>query len=555
MKVLHFKEFLDRYADASLAMCEAIRELSPEGGRLDIEPGRYDFYPQMAREGYYCISNNDQGLKRIAMPLIHARNIVIDGHGAEFHLFGYMMPVVLDHSENILLQNFTVEYDRPFYTEGWIEEANEREITVKIDAERFPYTVRDGEIHFSGYEWDVTGIHSFLEYAPDTRDLVPGTADFYTLGRKILAEELPGGRVRLRLAEGTFPFPMQAGNIAVISHATRNNPGIFGTESRDLRYENVTIHHCEGMAFIHQLCENIRLERCRVVPSEGRMISAAADATHFVNCTGTVELKDCAFFSQLDDATNVHGIYTLVKDIVGNRLYLRYMHFQQEGIPLYRPGDTIRLLKCASMESFGQAQVRKVETINNQVVCVEVDELPRGAAVGDGAENISRMPTQTTITGCTTGRNRARSFLISCTGKVRIEDNDLHPNGAAVWISGDCNYWYESGPVSEVEICNNRIVNTHGGIAGWGRAAIEIVPEIVQRKAYYHGSVTVRGNEFVQQQSEIVHALCVENLLVSDNRIFCEQEDADDSAPIIVAEHCRVQAENNTVNRTAVLVQ
>ena len=112
---------------------------------------------------------------------------------------------------------------------------------------------------------------------------------------------------------------MQAGNIAVISHATRNNPGIFGTESRDLRYENVTIHHCEGMAFIHQLCENIRLERCRVVPSEGRMISAAADATHFVNCTGTVELKDCAFFSQLDDATNVHGIYTLVKDIVGNR--------------------------------------------------------------------------------------------------------------------------------------------------------------------------------------------------------------------------------------------
>ena len=52
MKVVQFKTYLDRLGDACLAMQEAIAALAGEGGRLVIEPGSYDFYPDTACERF-----------------------------------------------------------------------------------------------------------------------------------------------------------------------------------------------------------------------------------------------------------------------------------------------------------------------------------------------------------------------------------------------------------------------------------------------------------------------------------------------------------------------
>ncbi len=543
MKVVNFSEYMERFGGASLAMQEAIAALQPEGGRLVISPGEYDFYPQTACERFYYVSNNDKGSKRIGLPFVEVRHVTVEGNGALFRFHGKMTPAVLDRCEDICLQDLTVDFDRPFHTEGLVEEAASDEVILRIDPERFPYYVRDGRLHFVGQDWDTTTIVNITQYSPDTANLEPETADCFLDKYGYVAEALPDGRVHLRLRGRDFPYPIRRGNVVVLLHATRENPGFVGTQSRNLRFERVTVHHSEGMSFIFQVCENVVLEGCRVVPSDGRLISACADATHFVNCTGDIVLKDCVFESQCDDATNVHGIYTRVEKLVGNRLYLRFMHGQQEGVPLYHAGDRLQCIKCEDMMPYGDCQVVSAQVINGQTACVEVDTLPEGIAPGDGVENICRMPKTVTITGCVTGKNRARSFLISCRGKVRIADNDMHSNGAAIWISGDCNFWYESGPVDDVEICGNRIECLNSRQMGWGVAAVEVVPEIKRLTPYYHGRIAVNDNVFRKPGGPFIHASCVRSLEVQNNRLIC----ADGAAAEIQADTCQVCDRDNEV--------
>lgn len=534
---------MERFGDASLAMQEAINALAPEGGRLVLRPETYDFYPQTACERFYYVSNNDKGSKRIAMPLVNARHVTVEGNGACFRFHGKMTPAVLDGCEDICFQDITMDYTRPFYSEGLVMDATPDEVVLRIDAQRFPYYVHNDRLHFTGNDWNESTIVNLLQYSPDTANLVPDTADCFLDKYGYTAEELPDGLVRLRLRGRKFPYPFTRGNVLVIVHATRQNPGIVGTESRNLRFERVTVHHSEGMSFIFQVCENVTLEGCRVIPSGDRLISACADATHFVNCTGDILLKDCVLESQCDDGTNVHGIYTRIEKIVGNRLYLRFMHHQQEGVPLYHAGDRLQIIKCDDMMPFGSCRVISAQIINGQTACVEVDCLPEGIAEDDGVENIDHMPKTVTITGCVTGKNRARSFLISCRGKVRITDNDMHSNGAAIWIAGDCNYWYESGPVDNVEICGNRIECLNSRPMGWGVAAVEVVPEIKRFTPYYHGRIAVSNNVLRKQGGPFIRASCVRSLEVHDNRLIC----ADETAAEIQTDTCQVSLRDNTV--------
>ena len=54
-------------------------------------------------------------------------------------------------------------------------------------------------------------------------------------------------------------------------------------------------------------------------PGSGHWFSLAADATHFVYCRGKIEIRNCLFERQLDDAVNINGIYDLVKNVLGKK--------------------------------------------------------------------------------------------------------------------------------------------------------------------------------------------------------------------------------------------
>ncbi|MFN6017917.1 MAG: hypothetical protein ACK49N_10095, partial [Verrucomicrobiota bacterium] len=90
------------------------------GGRIEFSPGRYDFRLDRAIEKYLFVSNNDEGLKRIAFHLEGLSEVEIDGQGAEFIFHGFLMPFAVENCRGVTLRNFSIDYARPFHSEGEI---------------------------------------------------------------------------------------------------------------------------------------------------------------------------------------------------------------------------------------------------------------------------------------------------------------------------------------------------------------------------------------------------------------------------------------------------
>ena len=116
--------------------------------KLTFPPGRYDFFPERATEEYLFVSNNDEGLKRIAFPLKGIENLEIDGGGATFVFHGYTMPFLLAGSKNVTLRNFTVDFDRPFHSEGKVLAITTDHVDLEISKE-FPHEIRNGVLVFT----------------------------------------------------------------------------------------------------------------------------------------------------------------------------------------------------------------------------------------------------------------------------------------------------------------------------------------------------------------------------------------------------------------------
>ena len=88
-----------------------------------------------------------------------------------------------------------------------------------------------------------------------------------------------------------------------------------------------------------------------------------------------------------------------------------------------------------------------------------------------------------------------RGILVTTGGKVRITDNDFDSTSMhSILISDDAKYWFESGPVNDVEIAKNRF----GRCKGYN---VQVLPENVTHKGavhkniYIHDNVMESGNE------------------------------------------------------------
>ena len=344
------------------------------------------------------------------------------------------------------------------------------------------------------------------------------------------AEEIAPGTVRLTSQFRTIPTP---GNVLVLSHTGRDCPGIFVSDCTDVALSDVTVHHSGGMSLIAQRTRNVRVERMRVTPSErdGRCSSATADATHFVNCAGLIELIDCHFQGQMDDATNVHGIYARISQIVSPReIEIELVHEQQAGVHITHPGDELEFVSNDTLMRYHVSGVTATEPLNFQFCRVALDtDLPPEAKVGDAVASLTWIP-DLTIRGCTSTKNRARGMLISTGGKVLVEDNYFHSPGAAIFVAGDANYWFESGSVRDLTIRGNHFDNCNYGV--WGSGVIEFGPEIPKCQPcgrLFHSGIVIEGNTFDAFNMNLVVGHSVDGLQFRDNTI--RRSDAYPAAP------------------------
>ena len=516
-----FLDARDAQSDAGPAIRAALAHCAEIGAeRLVLPGGVLRIRPDRTVEKYQFISNNDEGLKRIAFDLDRQHDFVIEGAGTRLLFTGFVSPFSLEECQNITIRDLTIDFTRTFHSEGVVRAAGPGWLDLEFP-EEYRCDLAEGCLRFLDDEGRVYPYSSLLEFDAERREPAFHVDDYWLPALTIPAERRPDGRIRI------FRNDLKAsvGNILVFGAAHRLNPAFTISDSQGITLRDVTIHHCGGMGVIAQRSRDIELERIHVLPAPGkdRMISITADATHFANCNGYIRLLDCTFENQKDDATNIHGLYMPVEEIIArNGVRLRWGHSGQYGVDFLRPGMRVEVVDNRSLETYARLTVEKVVRINkNRSEVTFKEPLPEAVRPGHLIADDEIRP-DVLIRGCRMAGNRARGLLLGSRGKIVIEENYFHIAGAAILFEGDGNFWFEQSGVRDVTIRNNLFENCNFGSRGWGDACIAVGSGIPDRKASrYHRNIRVEGNEFRVFDPRIVSLYCVDGFRFSDdNRIL-----------------------------------
>ena len=520
-------------SDTTPSVMAALAEVrNGKGAKLVFPPGRYDFHPDRASEEYLFISNNDEGLKRIAFPLKSLGDIEIDGGGSTFVFHGYTMPFLLDHASNVTLRNFTVDFSRPFHSEGKVLTITPQHVHLHISKE-FPHEIRNGVLVFTngrksnGPATTVTSgevlypYGSLLAFDPVKRETAFMAKDRYKVGEGIAADQTGPDRVRLKIPD----ISASVGDLLVFSPKGREVPGIVITDSSGIKLKDITLHHAGGMGLIAQRSADLFIHKMKVTPPPGgaRIISTTADATHFVNCKGRIEMVDCLFEQQKDDATNVHGLYAKIIHIFSpTRFEVALVHPQQAGIDFIHPGTRLELNDGPSLREEGFATVKSVERLNKHRTIVEIEgRLPESVTVGDSVADADANTADVLIKNCVMRGNRARGILLGSRGPMVIEGNTFHIPGAAILFEGDSRFWFEQAGVRDVVIRNNTFDNCNFGV--WGTGCIQVgsgIAEEFRSVSRYNRNIRIENNLFrAFSNLPLLSMYSVDGLTFTGNRL------------------------------------
>ncbi|WP_440875657.1 alpha-1,3-galactosidase-related protein [Thalassotalea sp. PLHSN55] len=526
-------------SDSTYGVFEAIKAAKAQGAtKLIFDKGRYDFYGDRATEKLVYISNNDPGIKRIVFPLEGIKDLEIDGQGAEFIFHGGINPFVIDQSQQLTFRNFSIDFERSFHSEATVLAVGKGYVDLHIPAQ-FPYKITDaGLLKFQAKADDqpnkitieklerrkasVNEVNyqykRVLEFDVNKREPAYQKKDIST-GNGLPAKKLAGER-NVRVFHPKINATV--GNVLVFQFKHRSFPGFVISDSADVTLDNVTIHHAGGMGVLAQRSHNVTVQNSKVTPSAGRMVSATADATHFVNCTGKVQLINNLFENQKDDATNIHGIYVAVDKILDDKtIEVRLQHPQQYGFDFIDAGDTLELVHAPSMSTYNTAKVASSQRISNEITRV-VFEAPFDTRLqaGDSIAEV-RDYAQVLIKGNIIRRNRARGMLLNSRGKTIVEDNYFHAPGSAILFEGDANFWYEQGGISHAIIRNNVFENNF--YTEWGRGVIAVaagIDEKYQESSRYNHNILIENNLFkVFDHAPVLNLFSVSGLTFKNNTI------------------------------------
>ncbi|MBC2595571.1 right-handed parallel beta-helix repeat-containing protein [Ruficoccus amylovorans] len=531
--------------DASALIADAIHQCAHTGTSLHLTPGNYHLYPTERPERYLHVTNHDDGLRILPIPLEGIKDLTISGPGARLIAHGQpVIPLSLHHCENIIFEGISIDWDVPLHMQGTIIAVDEAAdtITVKFsDPENLylhqgcllhgeggpppgnltPYSVTPGKEWWQDIHWT-----HWLDAASATPLPLSRQGNFLTWNPQ--HQQAPRFE---KLASDTYRIthltdrPQQVGDAFVSKGKympNRMSPAIFMDNCCDIRFHDVTIHHAGGMGLIAQRCENVRIKRMRVARPEcsGRLISTTADATHFVLCKGLIEVTDSHFEHMLDDALNVHGISATVREATASHtLRGELMHFQQLGLEFARPGETIRFSTRDDLVAYGERTVKSFRALNSRVFELELTESVADLLRPNSfMENTSCAP-DVIFTGNTVRNNRARSIIFTTEGRVRIENNRFENcTMTAILIEGDANSWFECGPVRDVLIRNNDFV-----MLSPEAPAITISPNErglpMLSETPYHCNIRITGNRFRMPGPRVLRGNRIEGLVFENNTV------------------------------------
>ncbi len=461
------------------------------GTTLVIPPGVYDVEDAEAVDIMHKAINGKYGgnLERVIyqpdfphvriLDLTGAKHLRIEAAGATLMQYGWYQPLTLEDCDTVTLRGLTIDHKRLPFSAGKIISIKPKEYVVQFD-ERFDMPERRMYI-FCMHMWDpVRHVYTGSEHwNPRTRVISQNTFRFF------------GERAEHEL-----------GHCVVARHSAHGAAGIMIRYSKDIVLNEVSIHSHPGMGVVGHRTENITMNRLRVVPRAGEIMSTNTDATHFTSCTGTILFDACQFEGQGDDSTNVHGYYQKVKERLSDtscRAFVnrqKTLHALSHDCPL--PGETVELVSAKTLKPFTTRKVVNATLdAGKKSWVVEFDE-----AIPDNIDdymlmNVTALP-KLIVRDCQIRTHRSRAILVK-TRDVLIEGCTIeNTTGTAIHVGAEGG-WDEGAASHDVTIRRNRFIDC-GGING-GPGSVSAIAINVScadpTESGLHQRIHIEGNQFV----------------------------------------------------------
>ncbi len=527
----------------------ALRKLIANAGNMGYEKqqatielprGEYHFYPESATKLSYYISNHDQqDMQPVGLPLVGLKNVKINGNGSTFIFHGAMQPVLIMDSTGVELNGITIKHDAPYYNEGKIVEIKDGKTTLEF-APQFRWEVKNGHYFLMG-DGTPRKPGAVLAFEADGRMVATGKAGDMPWPNK--CEKLSDTRVRF--FNDAAKLGLKEGQVLVYRHYGRPHPAMVLYRANDTVLNEVVFQDSQGMALIAQRSRNITINGGGCICAEGRIYTVSADATHFSNCAGTINVTGAVYEGMMDDAINVHSTCLGIEKVLSEReVIARYMHSQAVGFEVFEQGERVQFINGATLENTPElGKIAAVQKLDEEHLRITFEApLPDGIGKGDALENADWYPAVNFI-GCTVQHNRARGTLFTTPKPVLVKDcKFIGSSGSAILLAGDAQGWYESGRCLDVKIINNYFDHNLIQRYQFTDGIISIYPMVKKpelQKVRYHQNILIEGNTFRTHRVPLIYAISADGIIFRNNDVQFDDLHAPmhDKKPYVL-KHC-----------------
>ncbi len=443
----------------------------------------------------------------IAFMLSDLENVVLDFGGATLLFHGRILPFLLDNCKNVTIKNVKLDYDRPFYTQATVSSCDAHTMRVRFDD---GFTCRVDKEHRG-----LVAVSDTWEYRMNRNDCLlwmydPDDKEDHSIILALFGEEiypkdnppLPIGQILVEEAEdsivfhGNFPADWcgRAGQKLVITHEPRDKSSIHTVGGEDITLDHVVIVHGSAMALTGMHTKNITVDHFDFIgdfEGNGRIVTNNADGIHLFNCYGKVEIRNCTMEGLLDDTVNIHGNFLPVTELLSDGiLSLPTMYGMTPALKLFLPNDRIAVYRGQTREKLAEFTLSDVVTdleYGQRILRVTDPTALSILHVGDIIENLSGNP-EVLIENCVFRRFRG-TMRMQSSRKTVIRNCRFENRETSLIMTGDTEYWYESGPVTDLTVEDCYFAHANHG---W-RIANSTHVKYTEKAPYYHSGVTIRN--------------------------------------------------------------
>ena len=462
----------------------------------------YHIYAKDAAEvcdgRYIALRAHDTKEFKVFVFIKEKKNITLDFCGATLVLHGKILPFLIDSCENVTVKNCNVTYDRPHYTEALITDVTPEYARLRLN-ESCPCRIEDGKLVPYCDSWENHRLnHNGCFYQAFDAETREGRGlSLAAMGnhpiqdpeckfapRRIYTVEKDGEDILLK---GNIPVYYKPNTVLVIEHELRSLASVFAIDTKGILIENYRILSGCGMGIYTYRVENITIDGLRLTHDEKSpcIVTNSADAVHSFGTSGKFEIRNCVFEGMIDDAINIHSNFRTVLRTDGNSIYTDLASCEMEANELYRVGDEIAIYRGHTMEETARHTVLGIEDVDARVKRFTVDRPVATHAEGDLIECLTSN-CDVTIENCIFGKANSHMRFQS-RGKFIMRNCESE---LPILLSGDANFWFESGPITDLTVENCRFIGERG--------KIQIFSEVDSSEAapYYHKNLKILNNEF-----------------------------------------------------------